>query len=312
MSRFALALTLYLLLILGCGDDPFQQVVDIDLPDHEPAPAVSVELVAGDTAVRHYIARSYGTQEERTEEEREYDLVLYRDGAEFFRHSGTTANFGNFDQEWVNLPLGGALDSTTARYRIEVNVAGIGAASAEETMPARAEARILSYEPDGALSADGERVDALRLEFTDPPGPGDYYAVRVGYEGVGAVSCRAVNGGPPTCDSTYADFTVIADSPNPLVRELGYVYQLGLSDASFDGQRYVLDVQFSPTTADENPRYFVEVFTLPEAAYRYLVSYEAYQRARGNPFAEPVTVTDNITDGYGYFIVANRQRLFLD
>ncbi|MGB3801285.1 MAG: DUF4249 domain-containing protein [Lewinella sp.] len=297
-----------LLVISACGDDPFQQVVDIELPYHEPAPAVSVELVAGDTVVRHFVARSYGTQDERPEEDLAYELVLYRNDAEILRHGGSTNDFNQYDSTRANITLKPALDSVPARYRVEVNVAGLGSASANEVMPRQPVARVVSFERDGALSSDGERVDAVRLAITDPPGEENFYAVQVGYRGIGATSCT-YSGGTVTCDSTYADFPIFAETPNPLVRELGYVYRMGLSDSSFDGQEYTLDIQFSSSSAGDDIALFAEVFALTESAFRYLVSKEAFDQARGNPFAEPVTVTNNITGGYGYFIVANRRRL---
>ncbi len=300
-----------LLVISACGDDPFRQVVDIELPNHDPAPAISVELVAGDSIVRHSVARSYGTQDERTEEELHYEMVLYRDDAEVLRHGGTTQDFTDPSTNPSNLVLPAPVDSMPARYRIEVNIPGLGSASSEEMMPTRPNARVVRFEREGALSPDGERVDALSLEISDPPGPGNYYAVAVGYRGLGATRCFN-NQGVITCDSTYADFSLIAQTPNPLVRDLGYAYAMGLSDASFDGQDYQLEVQFSSAEASENASLFVEVFSLTEAAFRYLVSKEAFDRARGNPFAEPVTVTNNIDGGYGYFIVANRRRLMLE
>ncbi|PPK88706.1 uncharacterized protein DUF4249 [Neolewinella xylanilytica] len=304
-------LAVTVLLTSACGEDPFRQVVDIDLPDHDPAPAVVLELVAGDTVARHFVARSYGTQDDRLEEDLAYDIVLYRDGAEILRHSGSTDDFNNYDSTRANLTLGTPLDSVPARYRLEVNVAGLGSASAEEIMPQQPVARVVRFERDGALSSDGERVDALRLAISDPPGVANYYAVQLGYRGIGATSCSYIDG-TVTCDSTYADFSLFAETPNPLVRDLGYTYRMGLSDASFDGQDYQLDVQFSSAEVGENASLFVEVFGLTEAAFRYLVSKEAFDEARGNPFAEPVTVSNNIDGGYGYFIVANRRRLPLE
>ena len=35
--------------------------------------------------------------------------------------------------------------------------------------------------------------------------------------------------------------------------------------------------------------------------YRYVLSYNAYQQAHGNPFSEPVQVYTNVTGGYGIF-----------
>jgi len=48
-------------------------------------------------------------------------------------------------------------------------------------------------------------------------------------------------------------------------------------------------------------------FRLTEDAYRYGISQEAFINARDNPFAEPVNIHNNVTGGYGYFVVANRQ-----
>ncbi|OFY88145.1 MAG: hypothetical protein A2236_13130 [Bacteroidetes bacterium RIFOXYA2_FULL_33_7] len=45
----------------------------------------------------------------------------------------------------------------------------------------------------------------------------------------------------------------------------------------------------------------ISLYSISEAFYKYSISLDEQQNVAGNPFAEPVQVYNNVTDGYGIF-----------
>jgi hypothetical protein len=87
-------------------------------------------------------------------------------------------------------------------------------------------------------------------------------------------------------------------------------YGLVLSDQSFNGNTYRVRIQADNYNQDTLPT--LEVYRLTEDAYRYAVSRYAYENSVDNPFAEPVNVHNNVSEGYGYFVLSNGLKLVLE
>lgn len=168
-------------------------------------------------------------------------------------------------------------------------------ATAEQVMPVRPDARLISYRPQSVLTDYGDRLDAVTFSIKDRPGKKNYYAADT-------VVCDTLLG---LLSSAYTE------SPDLRVRVLFFPCYVGLSDDSFAGESTRLEIhtEFLGDHSLASGIRYLEVFSLTEDAFRYLTSQAAYSNARGNPFAEPVTVYSNIDNGHGYFIAANRIRI---
>jgi hypothetical protein len=291
----------------SCGDDPFAQVVEVDLPEHTSRPAVSVEIVAGQRVIRHAVSRSYGILEDEPREDRATRLLVYRNGEELASFEG---NVNDYDENYYTDTLGRlmldeAVPEDRATYRIDAFVAGIGDASAEQRMPAKPVARIARYDGRIVRDADGFTTGVATVEIDDPADEDNYYAVRVVTRD-STTECTRNPDQTVDCISFVSSNTRYTDSPNLLTRYMGYNYGIGITDESFSGQSLRLEVNFDVYEWEEEPVYQLEVISLTEDGYRYLVSFDAYDEARYNPFAEPVTVHNFIEGGYGYLIVSNK------
>jgi hypothetical protein len=91
-------------------------------------------------------------------------------------------------------------------------------------------------------------------------------------------------------------------------------YGIFIRDALFDGQQK--DLKLYASAYDMEPQFngvdtqyaTVELLHVTEAYFRYQKSYKVAQDANDNPFAEPVNVYSNITNGRGIFSIVNTSK----
>jgi len=86
----------------------------------------------------------------------------------------------------------------------------------------------------------------------------------------------------------------------------GYV----IDDQLFDGQQKILKLDFDSWQLDQYTGYidavlYLKFYILSEDMYKFIESYNRYQDVGSNPFAEPVNVFSNITNGVGLFAGIN-------
>ncbi len=80
-----------------------------------------------------------------------------------------------------------------------------------------------------------------------------------------------------------------------------YLENIQFSDEIFNGQKYILKLDFQDWDAKKDKEYIIELTSLSEAGYLYKKSVKEYLNAYNDPFAEPVLIYDNIENGYGIF-----------
>ena len=303
------ALLLLLLLTLShCTDDSFSQLVDVPIPEHTPLPVLSLDLVAGDTSYLPVVGRSFGILEDPPiETERTTTLRLLRDDVLFADRTGYVGDYevnaGSRRQESLTDTIGNGV----ATYRAEIEVEGIGTATAEQRMPTVPAVEIVSYERDGAVDIDGTRIDVLNVVIDDPGGTDDFYALRV-YTTFFNTRCLLDSLGEIVrCDSFPGRYPLTVDSPDPIVRPVSYD-AVGIADRSFSGTRRELRLEIYNYAEEGNPLELT-VEGLTDDGFRYLTSKFAAEDSRDNPFAEPVTVHTNITGGLGIFTVSSQLTL---
>lgn len=287
-----------LFLAASCDDDSFSQTVNIPIPEHDPLPALSLDLRSGDSIAYVRLALSRGILEDATASSLSAAIELYRDDillAEFEAPLGTTDGATNA------VPLPEVLTEEVATYRLVGTVAGFDPVEAIQEMPTVPDFTVISYEPDGGIDAGGYRVDEITLDIVDNGATADYYGFRVI---VPQQNCTF----DPVRDTVICEpnFEFVddlyLDSPDPLL-VMGEGYGLVLTDQSFNGATYRARIQ-ADNYQDGPVR--LEVFSLTEDAYRYAVSRRAYDDAGDNPFAEPVSIHNNVEGGYGFFVLGNR------
>ncbi|PHN01285.1 DUF4249 domain-containing protein [Flavilitoribacter nigricans] len=278
----------------SCKD--FSQIVEIDIPEHEPKLATLLTATSLDSALNVLVSNSLGILESRdTQPIKDARVSLLRNGhpiAEGIYREGTY-----YYELFTNAPLGTA----AATYRLEMSAPDFPPIYAEQKMPAAVPILSARIELDGTIDAEGRRADEVILEFQDPAGSTDYYAVAM--QGLRRLSAEE--------DSLYTAGTVALHSNDP---SYGFVrnfpYNLIFSDAAFDGQKVRISVYSYDHLGEFSGQ--LRLYHLSRDVYLYHRSLDLYEEAIDNPFAEPVNVHRNIENGYGLFGVSSVSEVVLE
>lgn len=279
-----------ILLIVLCLAQPackdFSQVVEIDIPEHEPRLATNLIANSQDSSFRVLVSNSLGILENR-------DTVALKDArVELFRN-GELLETGEYLPGTYHYILDRSepLGPSPATYRLSIAAPGFPSISSEQKMPEPIDILSAGIELDGALDSEGARVDKVTLEFQDAPQSEDFYALAlVGLTRINEFEDSLYTAGNFPLKSTDPSFVTTFESSD---------FYLMFSDAAFDGQKARINVftyqylkEFSGT---------LRLFHLTRDTYLYYRSLKLYEEARDNPFAEPVIVHTNVENGYGIF-----------
>ncbi len=282
------------LFLSNCDADSFSQVVEIDIPPHEPALAVRALFQQNDTLLSLLLTDSKGILESTSLEiQKEATVRLFENeqALPVFSYNPNTSRF--------TAPVPSGFEQTQSTYRLEISAPNFKTISATQIMPQPISILAGKYTPNGTFSSDGDRVDAIEIEFQDPAGEENYYA----FSGMQRVAY--FNGQ----DTSYYDSGIYLDSNDPLV-SYGTAELLLLSDAAFNGNTYKV-LLYSYNELQEGV-IKIQLLSLSRDTYLYHRSLNNYYDAVDNPFAEPVNVHQNIENGYGIFGLAGVSEIDLN
>jgi hypothetical protein len=277
---------LFLLPLAGCGEF-FNQIVDVDIPEHEPLLAVSAHFQAQDTALTVFVSRSVGILDPV-----QLDTVTVPGAAVTVLRDGevwqTLAPSGS---GFFRVELGEALGDGAHTYTVRATAPGFEAAEGRQAMPTPPSILNAAIVRLGGVDENGTKVNTLDVEFQDPPGEENYYLLEA------FAFAR---------DSFLGDyyFPVYPQSNDPLVEynEQGLIFK----DGPIDGKRYTLKAYFYDFFVGEEPggKVLVRLHAISRDRYLFLLTLDLYNNAQNNPFAEPVVVHNNIEGGVGIFGVS--------
>lgn len=281
LSLFQILLAI--LFLSSCKD--FSQIVEIDIPEHEPKLAVTTVIGDTDQRLRALVSNSIGILEERSAFSiSNAQVQLFRDGQLF-----ETVPYQS-DNQYYEMALQDSLLSHGSTFHLEVNGPDYPQVSAVQIMPHRVPISHVEIEPGGTVDFEGYRVDELIVEFQDPPGEKNYYGLAMqGLEIIIVDGDTIWGGNTQYLESNDPSLTPVYNSP----------YTIIFSDAGFNGKRARVNCYtYSNLQAFKGE---VQLYHLTEDLYQYNRSVTLYENAIDNPFAEPVTVHNNIENGYGLF-----------
>ena len=292
MKIIKLVFLLSILMIMSCDEDFFEQVVTVDIPEHTPALAVTANFQDSDETLAVYVSNSVGildTNEPKIIENATVELL--KDGT--LLHVLEYAGAGIYGKAGIT-PLG----NENATYRLNVSAPGFEATTATQQMPQPVNVSSVSFELDGTITPDGDRVNEIIIEIDDPSGIENYYSLYAYFE------IKDMNG------TTYTN-NVYMESFNPIAEEDDG--RLLVSDGSFDGQKYKLNLftyDGYQESADE-VKLHVILYSLTKDKYFFEKSFNTYQNTNDNPFAEPIVVHNNIENGHGIFTLLSKSSFVL-
>lgn len=183
-------------------------------------------------------------------------------------------------------------------YRVEVAAIGYDDVSASTSVPSVVSAVVT----DTATIEMGQSTFfRLRFRIQDPAGAGDNYVLRV-YR-IQAVINYDGWGNP--IDTTYYLNQEYISSSSIYVEESGDVFDtremLFSRDGLYDGQNVEMDAYIYADTYYPNSSMIFMVMHATEEFFLFERSMMKYGFSTGDPFAQPVQIYSNITNGIGIF-----------
>lgn len=278
----------------SCDPDNFSQVVEIEIPEHQSKLAVRGIFNQSDTLLEVFVSNSLSILANED--------FLIKDNAivSLFENDQLLYSlpFNDFDRKYQYRPTT-AFGQTGALYRLEVSTAGYPSIKATQQMPGAVPILSAKVKSGGAITSDGEKVDAIDIEFKDPAGVENFYAIR-------ASSGYIFFDGQ---DTIQYFSELYLDSNDPL---LSYTSNAGLilQDAAFDGRTYQLKM-YTYDSIDNRP-VTIQLFSISKDTYLFYKSLNNYYDSIDNPFAEPVNVHNNIEGGYGIFGLTSVSEILIE
>ena len=177
-------------------------------------------------------------------------------------------------------------------YRIEVAANGYTDVYSRDRLPS--EINIISVDTMTNI-VDGEEQFDMNILFQDPGDARNYYRVSV-HVGYWEIDWN-------TGDSILIEYQMPVLLEDPVLNNQNNWENEGLfTDLLFDGQEKELEIAIElENKIDYIDHLEVWLYNITVATYNFNISYNIYENASGNPFAQPVQVYSNVTNGFGIF-----------
>lgn len=292
---FILAFSLFF--FQSCNEDSFSQVVVIDIPEHAAKPTINFAVEANHPKqLSAFISNSKGVLDPQADYKTPSDAIV-----NFFRNGDLLTQLKYDEESSYYKDTDNVIIRDTAGdvYLLEAKLEGFDMVSATQIMPAKPIITNATFELNGTIDSDGQRADETVVDIIDPdPNETNYFSITL----YATEYYIDPNGG-----TIEQNQNLYLSSNDPLLTPGGSArgdYSLLFTDKSFPGGSFQIRAS-TYSYLQEEPEITVEILTLTKDTYLYLSSLEQYYNADGNPFAEPVTVHNNIEGGYGFFTLTN-------
>jgi len=281
MKPIQTILILLISLIISC-----EQVVEVDLPEHQPQLILSCFHDAGKFGpIDALFTASRPIQESQS-------IGIIKDVAVQLYESEVL--LGEFSNEFslVTYSLSSQLVQAGHTYKITAQSDGFESISATQTLPYPPTADLIEFIHQSSIQFNGKQQDIYKIEIQDEPDIDNYYEFKI-------YTLDTDNLPSPWRDRNLRTY-------NPL---LGVGQKtLYLKDDTFEGEAYRIEL-FANTRDTTRFDIKVEVKSTTRDRYLFAKSLIAYQNTNGNPFVEPVIIHTNVENGQGLFSLENSVEL---
>ena len=263
-------------------------VRDIDMPPHTPRLVASLFADSRDSTIRATVGKSQGLYEPGEPKSLSgANIRLMQDGQ--LLHAWNTTN--PIDSAY-ELHLGDRLGTHTGSIMLVVEHPDFDSAYSVQRFPSAPVVKNIQIDYD-AVENWGFTQDRMTLTLEDLPGENQHYVITADVHSTDLAQdtsiyteCFLVSSAPGV---TRAGEALIASEAG-IDQDLTFSFTTGVGDSSyFIGGQYL------------EREYRVRVRAVSDDYYYFMVSYNAYEAARANPFAEPAIIHDNLENGIGCF-----------
>ena len=285
-------------LLMSCGGENFfDSIVEVEVPEHEPNLAITAHLSNLDEISLVHVTQTIGILDNKSVEAiSDATVELYGDGQliqsyqyqELYEEQDGFGNTVTRDFYVVENPQD---LQTNINYELRVVSPKYGEIRANQLLARPTPILSTYYEKEGIVDIYGDRGNEITLKFQDQGGEKNYYAVQ-------ATGFYEYESGGQT--ETY-ETSIYLSPADPTAEEGSNV--LLLPDITFDGKEYELKMA-SFDYEEGLKKIEVVLYTITEDRYLYEKSLIRYDENDGNPFAEPVIIHENVSQGNGIFTMS--------
>jgi len=279
---------LFIIFVIAC-----EQVVEIEIPEHDSQLVLSSFYEAGDTKIIAYLTKSLPiNSSENADEIWDANVKFYENDVLIgqLEDAQDTLYYEAYTGEWddsLNIPITETqianirrvyrLDLTAPlevdkTYKITAEALGFEAISATQQLPALPDITEVVYKPMSRAGIEGYIMDAFDVKLNDVVDEDNYYEFNL-------YQLRDNYYNPGVWQNAWAE------SLTPGV-EQGDSGLLLKDDLFEDGSYSIELLNWPEDTAHVDIK--VEVRSISRDKYLFAKSLNAYYNAEGNPFAEPV------------------------
>lgn len=274
-----IALGLSILWFSGC-----EQVIEIELPEHEPQLVVNCTFMPDSVFMAQVSVSKHLQDTAQMQSPEDATLIVYEDGLPF-----DTLVFTNL---WYRTAYrGDRIPQVGKLYSLQASKPGFTTVEGHNRIPNPAVVANLTYEDSIPSMFEDQVWDEVTFSIQDEASTSDFYVVGIELRDSVEVT--------PGVWEEYA-MTVGSVSDDPILeRDInGNVFSF--SDDTFNGNARSFRIRMlHDDIAYGNPH--VVVLKVSEDYFRYLRSMSAYEETQFNPFAEPVIIHSNMTPQMGIF-----------
>lgn len=306
-----------IIFIIAC-----EQVVEIEIPEHDSQLVLSSFYKSGDTKVTAFLTKSLSVlSSDNPSDIWDASVKLYEDDVLLgdlevkfdttYRSYPTSEldSMGNqICEEEISritrlylLELSQSLESGKT-YKMTAEAPGYETVTATQQLLPPPDILNVTYDPMSRPGLEGDLMDALNVTVQDIPNQDNYFEFDV------FIKDKEQNNSFSCWNNDWSGRWTESFTPGT---EPGYYGILLIKDDLFDGDTYNIEL----LTWHRDTAYYdikVEVNMISRDKYLFSKSMQAYYNVEGNPFAEPVIVHTNVENGQGVFSMENSTEVIID
>lgn len=270
------------LLFLGCGNDPFVNVIDLGDRAVEPVYAATAQWAVQDTLLRVFLSQSIFISTPS-------NYVSLPDATVFLRHNEQEDYFSfnpvtNYFESEIPLPT-----NETMELFVEIDDQVLSAKQTFPDPPLAVDLADLERIVNDTMIVENGHID---ISISDNPAMSSYYIIEM--EGIG------VNQVYPDQQNIVGAFGIGSD--NPLV-DHSSINKVFINDNEFNGNEITLQIFYGSIFLINLKEVTLRVRSVSKEGYDFELSSARILESSSNPLSEPVILKSNIENGTGVFSV---------
>lgn len=291
----------------------FSQVVEIDPPEYEKSLVFHQTISDQDSTIRLILSRNFGILEQVDNTPQWYvsgaTVEWWQNGQKILTLTPLSADSG-----YIYVGTFPAKAQPGQEYEIRVSHPDYAAVRAVQKMPIPiASLSEVILDRNAGVDSGGSPQSEIEVSFKDEAGVDNYYEILLSGQ-FSYLEYLGMDGqGNFLYDTVYFESNVYFDNTFDPNIEKGVGESVLLTDRFFDGETYKFKGRFyayGGGTTDSIPYKFIIRSVTPEYYY-WSKSYYLKDQTDDNPFAEPVSVYNNLENGLGIFGLFSERKFLI-